>query len=263
MGPFLKWAGGKRWLVDRHSNIFPNFGGRYIEPFLGGGSVFFHLRPNKAVLADVNSELILCYSQIRDAPEELYRLLQIHQKRHCKDYYYNIRAQNFDNETERAARLIYLNRTCWNGLYRVNVKGAFNVPIGTKSRVIYHEDEFLLISKALENAQIKSSDFESTIDEARQDDFVFVDPPYTVKHNFNGFLKYNENIFSWDDQLRLRAAVERAAGRGASIIVTNAAHSSIYDLYSDIGQTHTLDRHSVLAGKRDKRGLVQEIIVRI
>lgn len=263
VAPFLKWAGGKRWLVDRHGKLFPDFCGRYIEPFLGGGSVFFHLRPKNAIISDLNSELILCYTQIRDDPKALQSLLAEHQASHCTEYYYQVRSQNLADATERAARFIYLNRTCWNGLYRVNAKGDFNVPIGTKSKILYHDSEFSDVSEALSGVDISARDFEETINEARNGDLVFVDPPYTVKHNFNGFLKYNENIFSWNDQLRLRDSVQKAAERGASVIVTNAAHSSIYDLYRDIGEIHTLDRQSVLAGNRQKRGPVQEIVVRI
>jgi len=261
--PFLKWAGGKRWLVNRHSNVFPDFNGRYFEPFLGGGSVFFHLAPKTAFLSDANGTLIECYQQIRDEHETVVEILEDHQKKHCKDYYYETRSAKFENPSYRAAQFLYLNRTCWNGLYRVNLKGEFNVPIGTKSTVLFEHDNFSAIAKLLEDTTLSQCDFEKTIDRAEAGDFIFVDPPYTVKHNFNGFLKYNERIFSWEDQVRLRDAVVRASDRGAKVLVTNAAHCSVLDLYSEIGTVRHIKRGSVLAGKREARGVFEEILVSI
>ena len=162
---------------------------------------------------------------------------------------------------KRAARLIYLNRTCWNGLYRVNRQGEFNVPIGTKTQVLLESDCFSAISDQLRMTEIRHSDFEATIDEASVGDLVFVDPPYTVKHNLNGFLKYNDKIFSWQDQVRLRDAVDRASGRGAYIVVTNANHKSLRDLYAGFSQA-PLARQSVLSGLAKSRGLTEELLIR-
>lgn len=261
--PFLKWAGGKRWLVERHPDEFPIFSGTYFEPFLGGGSVFFHLSPKKAHLSDANARLVECYCQIRDNHESVRTLLVDHQEQHCETYYYRVRGQKFASGDARAAQFLYLNRTCFNGLYRVNRNGDFNVPIGTKTKVIDDSENFEAIASILRVAKIEAVDFEQSIDKAEYGDFVFVDPPYTVKHNSNGFLKYNENIFSWCDQVRLRDAIVRAEKRGAKLLLTNAAHESVVDLYRGVGRQNFVKRSSVLAGKSSARGRVDELVVTI
>ncbi len=261
--PFLKWAGGKRWLVEQHSSLFPKKFNCYIEPFLGSGSVFFHLAPSRAILSDTNSDLIACYNQIRMFPEQLTELLREHHGKHCSDYYYKLRATEFENETEKAAKFLYLNRTCFNGIYRVNLKGEFNVPIGTKTNVVMKSDDFIGVSQRLENALIVQGDFAESMRHASEGDFVYVDPPYTVQHNTNGFLKYNEKIFSWNDQVRLKEQVVAAAGRGASVIVSNAAHDSVIKLYEGVGSITKLSRASVLSGGVKGRGKYEEILVRV
>ena len=173
-----------------------------------------------------------------------------------------MRASNPADRIERAARLLYLNRTCWNGLYRVNLKNEFNVPIGTKTDVVLSTDNFVALSELLRGASIVSCDFEETIDNAAEGDFVFVDPPYTVKHNLNGFVKYNDRIFSWADQVRLRDAVARASARGASVLVTNANHYSIRELYDGVGLQTVLSRASVLAANSVFRSRVEELSIR-
>jgi len=259
--PFLKWAGGKRWLVDGHADLLPREYSRYIEPFLGGGSVFFHMQPSNAVLADANTRLIETYSEIRDNWERVLSALRRHHGKHCKDYYYEERARKRTAPAERAAQFIYLNRTCWNGLYRVNLKGKFNVPIGTKTAVVLETDDFSALSTALKNAKIVVQDFEDTFSGVGEGDFIYVDPPYTVNHKHNGFLKYNEKIFNWKDQVRLRDCVVEAIARGAMVAVSNADHESIRELYSGIGSMNELSRSSVIAGSAAKRGSVDELFV--
>lgn len=259
--PPLKWAGGKRWFANNYSHLLPARFENYIEPFVGSAALFFSVRPQRAILADVNPELINLYSVIRSAPNELERKLKVHQRSHSKDYFYKMRASSPRTELGRAARFLYLNRTCWNGLYRVNTQGKFNVPIGTKTSVIMDTDNFVGVSDALKNTVLKCSDFEGVIDGALQGDFVFVDPPYTVAHNFNGFVKYNEVLFSWADQERLKAAVVRAVARGAQVLVTNAAHDSVRKLYSEFEQI-PITRSGVIAGKSSARGKFEEIVVR-
>lgn len=261
--PFLKWAGGKRWLVEHYPELFPKFEGTYFEPFLGGGSVFFHLSPVSAFLSDSNYRLIECYRQIRDHYSDVLYALEIHHNLHSDEYYYRIRSYEFECEIERAAQFLYLNRTCFNGLYRVNNRGAFNVPIGSKDKIFDPNEDFACISKLLASADLVHADFETVVDRSREGDFVFVDPPYTVKHNNNGFVKYNENIFRWSDQVRLRDAIVRAAKRGASILISNAAHSSVIDLYKDIGIHRIINRFSVISGNNQGRGNTQELIVSI
>lgn len=257
--PFLKWAGGKRWLVSAELFSAPAYN-RYVEPFLGSAAVFFHLQPERAILSDVNEDLIALYKIIRDKPVELYKVMQEHQRNHRKTYYYKMRSHQPRTELRRAARFLYLNRTCWNGLYRVNLSGEFNVPIGTKSTVIFDTDDFVTISSALKNADIRCADFEVIIDECERGDFLFVDPPYTVQHNFNNFIKYNEKIFSWEDQIRLRDSLQRAAERGVAIISTNADHESVRQIYGGIAQYKQIHRHSVLAADSNRRGATTEAL---
>lgn len=254
--PFLKWAGGKRWLTG--TLPVPVSFDRYVEPFLGGGAVFFALSPEKALLSDVNEELIELYRVVRDCPDKLRKLMQNHHRRHSKEYYYQVRSSTPKSRENRAARTLYLNRTCWNGLYRVNLKGQFNVPIGTKSLVIAADENFSEVARMLGSADLICCDFEETLDRCGKGDFVFVDPPYTVKHNLNGFVKYNERIFSWADQIRLRDAVLAAVKRGAAVIVTNADHQSVHELYDGCAEYHTLHRASILAGAGHRRGATTE-----
>lgn len=157
----------------------------------------------------------------------------------------------------------YLNRTCWNGLYRVNLKGKFNVPRGTKNSVMLPSDDFGAVAEALMNADLSATDFSATLGQAGKGDFVFIDPPYTVAHNNNGFLKYNEDIFSWADQVRLKNEAVAAAERGASVLVLNAHHESVSDLYSDAGKSHVVKRHSVISGNSAHRRGVEELAVQI
>ncbi|NVJ96894.1 MAG: Dam family site-specific DNA-(adenine-N6)-methyltransferase [Alphaproteobacteria bacterium] len=258
--PFLKWAGGKRWLLNRREFGLPQFSGRYIEPFLGGGAVFFHVRPQRAILSDVNPRLIETYQAIRDDHERVLEQLAYLQKHHDKSFYYKERSRKRRSLHKRAAQFLYLNRTCWNGLYRENLKGEFNVPIGTKDKVIYEDEDFALISSVLTAAEIVTCDFECTIDRAEDGDLVFVDPPYTTAHNMNGFVKYNQNIFTWDDQVRLKEAIVRALYRNAQVVLTNADHQSIHELYQGVGDVISVPRSSVISGKSEMRRATSEAL---
>ncbi len=262
--PFLKWAGGKRWLVQHPSFEFPEFEGRYIEPFLGSASVFFSLKPREAILGDANSELISAYKAIKEDHEQVLRHLKNHARQHGKKYYYQIRDEAKPTSAAgRAARFLYLNRTCWNGLYRVNLSGRFNVPKGTKSKVMLETDNFELTAKALKRAQLHCSDFEPIVEKARKGDLIYADPPYTVHHNTNGFIKYNEVLFSWEDQMRLRDCLVRARARGAIVLISNANHPSIVKLYSGVGDLMQLDRASVISGKSSGRKITSEVLIRL
>jgi DNA adenine methylase len=262
MLPFLKWAGGKRWLVHNGELIAPAGFERLIEPFLGGAAVFFALEPKRALLGDLNPELIELYEVVREEPGRLQTILSWHQEKHSRLHYYAIRNRSYRDKAWRAARTLYLNRTCWNGLYRLNRKGDFNVPIGTKTAILL-EESFSEIAKLLDQAVLVCQDFEATVKEAKEGDFLFVDPPYTVRHNMNGFLKYNEKIFSWEDQERLCRSLIKAADRGAAIVLTNADHSSIRELYESRFNYKPLQRHSVLSGKSHGRGLTTEALFTI
>lgn len=259
--PFLKWAGGKRWLIAKHSHLFPKKFETYREPFLGSGAIFFHLQPIKSVLADLNSNLIQTYAAIKDDWEQVFKHLMTHHKNHDSDYYYKIRQQKTLNPYTSAAKLIYLNKTCWNGLYRVNLKGEFNVPIGTKTRVIHEDDCYDDIAKLLKNADLLHTDFEAVIDAAQKGDFLFVDPPYTVRHNYNGFVKYNEHLFAWEDQVRLKDALIRAETRGVKFLMTNACHESLKALYADDFEMEAVERSSVISGSNSGRGNYEELLI--
>lgn len=262
MTPFLKWAGGKRWLVSQHSDWLRLDANRYVEPFLGSGAVFFHIQPKSAVLSDLNTELISAYQALRDAPRKVRRHLMAHQRMHSHDHYYRVREQAPRTSATQAARFIYLNRTCFNGLYRVNLQGVFNVPKGTRDTVVFPTDDFKNVSRFLQAAELVSSDFADTVNKAKEGDFLYIDPPYTVRHNNNNFLKYNENIFSWADQMRLATCVAQAAKRGASILISNADHPCIHDLYgASFWQRLTVDRFSRLASSaKHRKGTTEAVI---
>jgi len=259
--PFLKWAGGKRWFALGHQ-IIKAPTGRYFEPFLGSAAVFFSLRPDRAVLSDMNSELINTYRAISEDWRSVEQKLHAHHRKHSKEYYYAMRASRPRSSTGRAARFIYLNRTCWNGLYRVNRKGEFNVPLGTKTSVVLDSDNFEAAAELLRRTVLVCGDFEQQIDLATHGDVVFADPPYTVKHKFNGFVKYNETLFAWKDQERLCAALRRAKERGAEVVLTNADHESIRELYRDGFGIVEASRYSSIAGRGGTRGQYSELIIR-
>jgi DNA adenine methylase len=258
--PFLKWAGGKRWLVDRPEFKIPQYSGKYIEPFVGGGAVFFSHAPTQGIISDANSRLIDTYIAIKNDWRAVVANLEEHQKLHSKDYYYEMRSSKFEELHLRASQFLYLNRACWNGLYRENLRGEFNVPIGTKSKIVMDDDNFEYVSKVLQKTQILNEDFSVAISHATEGDLIFVDPPYTVAHNFNGFIKYNQNIFSWNDQIRLRDCLVDAKQRGARIMLTNASHDSIRELYSQLSSPIEITRASVIAGSSKNRVKTSELL---
>lgn len=264
LSPFLKWAGGKRWFVRQHGRIFPQTYNRYFEPFLGGGAVFFYLRPRDAVLNDVNPEVVAAYQAIKERWVGLKKSLAHHQRSHNADdnYYYDVRAKSPTKLVPRASRMIYLNRTCFNGIYRVNRLGEFNVPRGSKDSVLMETDDFRSMAEVLANADLRVGDFEAIIDEAGEDDLVFADPPYTVRHNLNGFIKYNEVLFSWADQERLARALKRAATRGAKIVATNANHHSVRSLYSSWDfLSRSVSRFSQISADGASRKQFEELLI--
>ncbi|ENW05265.1 DNA adenine methylase [Acinetobacter beijerinckii] len=263
ISPLLKWAGGKRWFAKKHLSLLPEKYNTYIEPFFGSGATFFKLKPEKAIINDINSKLMNVYNSIKLNPIEVEALLKIHHSNHSKDYYYYIRDLEPDDYLEQAAQFLYLNRTCFNGIYRVNLKGKFNVPIGTKTEVLLENDDFIKVSECLLNVEIMNQDFEKIIDMADKGDLLFIDPPYTVRHNNNGFIKYNENLFSWEDQVRLHESLKRAHNREVKILCTNANHQSIHDLYEeDYFNKNIVSRYSSISGKKSSRNQYEEVVIR-
>ena len=259
--PFLKWPGGKRWLAPELKRRIGAVQGTYYEPFLGSAATFFALAPERAVLADLNKALIELYETMRDSPDLLHERLVGHQAKHDKRHYYETRAASPSDKIDRAARMLYLNRTCFNGIWRVNREGHFNVPIGTKDKVVFGCESFNEIAQILKEVTLVAQDFAATIKLAGRDDVVYADPPYTVAHNYNGFLKYNDEIFCWEDQVRLRDALKQAADRGARVLISNADHESIHQLYEDFAEMDEVSRHSVIAGTANGRVPTTELLI--
>jgi DNA adenine methylase len=256
--PLLKWPGGKRNLLDAILPLIPSCFNRYFEPFFGGGALFFALQPKKAYLSDKNAELMHAYSQVRNRPEAVIR--ELRKLRNTEVDYYEIRSRTPKRDAARAARLIYLVTLAFNGIYRVNLSGEFNVPYGYKGHLNPCDPERIReASGLLKRATVRSQDFEQALKRARKGDLVYLDPPYTVAHGNNGFIKYNAKIFSWEDQVRLARIARNLADKGCTVIVSNADHRSIRRLYPDFVST-TLERDSVIAASSDFRSRITECV---
>lgn len=261
MRPFLKWAGSKKWLVRRGLEFPIGEFDRYFEPFVGSGAVFFHLLPQKAVLSDMNSHLMNCYQHLRDDWLSVFETYKELFSNHSKENFYLTRENLVSKGAMGAGQFLYLNRSCFNGIFRVNLAGKFNVPLGSKISDPFEKSDFERWANALEECELYNCDFESIIDRMSDRDFAFVDPPYTVAHNKNGFIEYNEHIFSWDDQLRLASALIRAKKRGVRFILTNANHDSVRQLYEPYFDIEEVDRKSAIAANVAKRRPISEIII--
>lgn len=263
LSPILKWPGGKRWLVGQSDNLFPESYQRLVEPFAGGAAAFFTLKSGSTWLNDVNSDLIDTYKALAQEHDEVLRLLRTYHNKHSETFYYKMRSSKPRSLAGRAAKFIYLNRTCFNGLYRVNLKGEFNVPVGTKTAVLMPDDNFQAVSEKLKTARLTNWDFQRVIEQTVPGDFIFADPPYTVRHNLNGFVKYNEKLFSWSDQERLRDALFAASGRGVHVVMSNANHESIRELYQGCKKMKAVTRQSVMAASSINRKETTELLVSV
>ena len=260
---FFKWAGGKNWFIHRENNRLPLQYNRYIEPFLGGGSVFFFMNPEHAILSDINAELINAYVCMRDEFDSVYDNLKTHERNNSRDYYYKIRNRKTRTNATSAARTIYLNKACFNGIYRVNRNGEFNVPYGTAKNVYFNKSDLRDASDLLRHAEIRCQDFELTIDMADDNDFIFCDPPYAVLDEENRFVSYTADIFSWDDQIRLSEALERARRRGVQILMTNVNHPEVRALYEENQgfELNIVERNCGISGLNEGRRIYSELIV--
>ncbi len=255
--PFLRWAGGKQWLSARLKCLIPDTDYTYYEPFLGGGSLFFTVCPQRAVLGDINTRLIETYKAVRDFPKEVVKILNDWPNE--SKFYYKIRNNEYSDMVYRAAQLIYLNKSCWNGLYRVNKDGKFNVPFGNNKRAIYNEKHIYQASCVINNTVLKNCDFQELIKPAKRGDFIYIDPPYTVLHSKNGFRRYNEKLFSWDDQERLASVAQELAEQGCIVIVSNAYSRDVINLYPNFAHLKLL-RQSVLASDASRRRKTHEAL---
>lgn len=258
--PFLRWAGGKSWFVKNLNDFLPRNGfNDYHEPFLGGGSVFLAINEDKkAYLSDLNSELINTYDAIKKDPEGIIQTLKKY--KNTKRFYYKIRETQFSDKIELAAKFIFLNQTSFNGIYRVNLKGQYNVPYGNRTKEFLESDKLRLVSEKLKNATLRIGDFADSIHEIKENDLIFLDPPYTVSHNNNGFIKYNQKLFSLDDQYRLSGFIDKIKNKGAYYILTNAAHETIKEIFDKGDKLIEGKRASLVGGINAKRGETKEYI---
>lgn len=262
--PFLKWAGGKSRLIQQYIPYFPKSYKNYYEPFLGGGAVFFYLQPTTAILTDINAELINTYCCVRDNVEELISILKEHKNRHNKDYYYSVRNNSGGTNIEKAARIIYLNKTCFNGLYRVNSQGKFNVPLGRyENPNICHENLLRVASIALSHAEIQQADFTEVLNHATSsDDFVFFDPPYHPINNTSYFTAYSPNSFSKKDQELLRDTCAELASRGVKVMVCNSDSEFIRKIYTDINfESYRIKAARSINSNIKNRGMISELLI--
>jgi DNA adenine methylase len=271
--PFLKWVGGKAQLLAQFDKFFPDEIACYFEPFVGGGAVFFHLKHRfpkmKARLRDINGELINTYRAVRDYPRELMRQLDAHAaefKVKGDDYFYFIRARHDltgDEQkiVERAASMIFLNKTCFNGLWRVNASGKFNVPVGSNKKPgLYDEGNIYAASRALQGVHLEVQDFRRTFSETRRGDFIYVDPPYYPVSSTANFTSYTKEDFGEGEQRELHAVFAEAAQRGVRVMLSNSDTPFIRRLYRDF-QIGTVQARRMINCDGSKRGAVNEVVV--
>ena len=277
--PFIKWAGGKRWFLKVIDEYLPQelINGeikRYVEPFVGGGAVFFHIKEHydikEFIINDKGAELIETYRAIqKDVDGVIERLLEIEEnykaEKDYKKFYYNKR--RIFNEikkeggTELAALFIFLNKASFNGIFRLNQKGEYNVPVGYHDNFAETDRENLrAVSMALDGVSILNKDFREIRRRITKNSFVYIDPPYTVSHENNGFIEYNQKIFSWEDQTELKEFSEKCVEKGAWLMISNARHENILDLYKNGFTAHSLSRASLVGGKGAKREHINEAL---
>lgn len=269
--PFLKWAGGKGQLLSQLKEFFPTRVERYLEPFVGGGAVFFHLKHRfpalRAFLRDNNSELINAYVAVRAFPHQLMRRLDAHLARYLADrktYFYQVRSQHqmgTEQIVDRAARMIFLNKTCFNGLWRVNARGEFNVPIGShRNPTFYEHGNILAVSAALAEADLRLQDFRATMKEAGRGDFVYIDPPYVPVSRTASFTSYTKEDFGPEQQRELASLFAAAARRGARLMLSNSDTSIVRELYRGFA-IHTVRARRAINRDGAKRGEINEVVV--
>ena len=267
--PFTKWTGGKRQLLGELRSYMPETYGRYFEPFVGGGALFFDLAPEQAVINDFNEELINAYRQIKNNPAELINLLIKHKENNSKDYYLELRSADRDGRisrmtgVERAARILYMLRVDFNGLYRVNSKNQFNVPYGRyKNPKIVDVDLLYQISEYLNenDVEILQTDFAEAVKDAQTGDFVYFDPPYIPLNETSSFTSYTHEGFSYEEQVRLRNTFKELTERGVYAMLSNSSSPLVEELYKDFN-IYFVEAQRTNGAKSSSRGKISEIIV--
>jgi len=265
---FVKWAGGKSQLIEQYKKHFPKKVERYFEPFLGSGAIFFFIKkqfkPKEFFLSDNNDELINTFIIVRDKVEELIESLKKRKKQHNKEYFYKVRRENPKelSDIERASRFIYLNKTCYNGLYRVNSKGEFNVPFGDyKNPSIFDEKVLREASELLKGVEIKTLPFESVLDKAKnKNDFIYFDPPYFPVSKTSSFTSYTKDAFLEKEQKKLAEVFEELNKRGCKIMLSNSDHPLIRNLYINFNRFPIKARRSICC-IGTKRGKIGELLI--
>lgn len=269
--PFVKWAGGKTQLLSTIKELMPETFNSYYEPFVGGGALFFSVLPHTAFINDNNRELISAYNCMKDITlfSEMLSLLKQHEKKHNEEYYYKIRemdrAEDFLTLSEpvRAARMIYLNKACFNGLYRVNAKGYFNVPSGKKLQVTtFDENNMSNIREYFTNSNVTvtCNDFEIAVQSATSGDFVYFDPPYDMPDNKESFTSYTKDAFGKDEQKRLSSVFKALSEKGVFVMLSNHNTSFINNLYEGFN-IHVVKAKRMINSKGTGRGAVEEVII--
>ena len=264
--PIVKWVGGKRQLMFELLKNMPKSYNRYFEPFIGGGALFFELRPENAYISDMNEELINLYSVVRDNVYELISDLNKHEV--SKEYFLDIRnidrTDEYKNlpDVQRASRFIYLNRTCFNGLYRVNSQGQFNVPFGDyKNPRIVDENNLLNCSELLKNTEIKCADFSEILTKVKKRDFVYFDPPYVPLNETSSFTSYTKDGFDMDMQFKLREVCDELDSMGVMFMLSNSDTKFVNELYSKYEIKKVFASRAVNANA-EGRGKITEVLVR-
>lgn len=267
--PVLKWVGGKRQLLNDIKPLIPQHISTYVEPFVGGGAVFFNLQPKKAIINDMNSELMNTYKVIKNKPDELINILKRHNANNSEDYFYNMRAMDrsedyalLDDE-EKAARIIYLNKTCYNGLYRVNSSGFFNTPYGKyKSPNIINEVLIKAISTYLNKADVKilNKDYKESLKGLRKGSFVYLDPPYVPVSTSSSFTGYTEGGFTLENQIELKKECDKLNKKRVKFLLSNSDTPFIRELYKDY-EIKTVTAKRAVNSNAKKRGDINEVLV--
>ena len=270
ISPILKWVGGKRQLLKDINEFIPKQIKTYVEPFVGGGAVFFDLQPNNAIINDYNEELINVYRVVKEDPEKLLIILEEHHKLNSEDYFYKIRAMDRNDNykdmsnIEKAARIIYLNKTCYNGLFRVNQAGQFNTPYGKyKNPNIINRPTILAMSKyfnEMKSLKIVSGDYADTLKDLNKGSFVYFDPPYLPISSSSSFTGYTDQGFGYDEQVRLRIECDKLNKNGIKFMLSNSDHPLIRDLYKEYSII-TVKANRLINSNANKRGEINEVLV--
>ena len=260
--PLVKWVGGKRQLMPELLARVPSSFATYHEPFLGGGALFFALRPQRAVLSDINQEIVTTYQAVRDNPQVVIDLLQELVLGHCEVQFYSVRDRRYTDPAEVAARMIYLNKTCFNGLYRVNASGKFNVPIGKFKTppTICDVANLRACSEALQGAELIQADFRTALLRPNRGDFVYCDPPYIPLSATSSFTSYSAGGFGPEDQRCLASMARELATCGVHVLLSNSSAPAVFELYQGMKVEKVAARRNVNC-KGESRGEISEVLI--